>query len=523
MRMPNSFRTSLLSACILSAAVSIGQPALAATIHMIPQGDLKILDPIQNPSYITRNHGYMIYDTLFAQNAKGAIKPQMVDSWKVSADKKTWSFKLRDGLKWSDGTPVTAADCVASLKRWGGRDVSGRLLFAAVGEIKAVDTANFIITLKSPFGPVLEMLGKPSSNVPFMMPERIAATDPAEQIKDTVGSGPFIFKRDEWVPGSKVVYVKNPNYVPRKEPADGLAGGNVVKVDRVEWNYIPDQNTALTAFRKGEMDIYEMPPADFIPTLTTDANIKLAADPLGNQGWLRPNHLAAPFDNPKARQALYYIVNQGEYLAAAGFPEAYRHKPCMAYFMCGSVNESFAGSTPYAGGKDLEKAKKLLQEAGYKGEKIIVLAPSEPPVQAAAAMVTIQNLKKAGVNVEAQAMDWSTLLARRAKKDGWHIFHTYSVGADVFSPAVNAYAQANCDKAPSGWPCDTKLEELRAAWVTEGDAGKRKAITDELQKRMYEVVPYVNFGQFFQPMAYRSNLSGVLSVGVPVMWNIEKK
>ena len=225
MRMPNSFRTSLLSACILSAAVSIGQPALAATIHMIPQGDLKILDPIQNPSYITRNHGYMIYDTLFAQNAKGAIKPQMVDSWKVSADKKTWSFKLRDGLKWSDGTPVTAADCVASLKRWGGRDVSGRLLFAAVGEIKAIDTANFIITLKSPFGPVLEMLGKPSSNVPFMMPERIAATDPAEQIKDTVGSGPFIFKRDEWVPGSKVVYVKNPNYVPRKEPADGLAGG----------------------------------------------------------------------------------------------------------------------------------------------------------------------------------------------------------------------------------------------------------------------------------------------------------
>lgn len=523
MTLPASFRTRLLSACLFSVAAFAATPALAATIHMIPQGDLKILDPIQNPSYITRNHGYMIYDTLFSQNAKGAVKPQMVDTWKVSADKKTWTFKLRDGLKWSDGTAVTAADCVASLKRWGAKDVSGRLLFAAVGEIKAVDAGSFAIVLKAPFGPVLEMLGKPSSNVPFMMPERVAATDPNEQIKDTTGSGPFMFKRDEWVPGSKVVYVKNPHYVPRKEPADGLAGGKVVKVDRVEWNYIPDQNTALSAFTGGEMDVYELPPADFIPKLAGDAKIKLATDTLGNQGWLRPNHLAAPFDNPKARQALIYLVNQDEYLAAAGFPPAYRHKTCTAYFMCGSVNESAAGATPYAGGQNLEKAKKLLQEAGYKGEKIVVLAPSEPPVQAAAAMVTIQNLKKIGVNVEAQAMDWSTLLARRSKKDGWHIFHTFSVGADVFSPAVNAYAQANCDKAPSGWPCDEKLEALRAAWVAEGDAAKRKKVTDELQTRMYEVVPYVNFGQFFQPMAYRTNLSGVLNVGVPVMWNIEKK
>ncbi|THF62233.1 ABC transporter substrate-binding protein [Pseudothauera rhizosphaerae] len=520
MRLP---ATRLLSACLFSAAAFSAVPALAATIHMIPQGDLKILDPIQNPSYITRNHGYMIYDTLFSQNAKGEVKPQMVDTWKVSADQKTWTFTLRSGLKWSDGTPVTAADCVASLKRWGAKDVSGRLLFAAVGEIKAIDAASFAIVLKAPFGPVLEMLGKPSSNVPFMMPERVAATDPNEQIKDTTGSGPFVFKRDEWVPGSKVVYVKNPHYLPRQEPADGLAGGKVVKVDRVEWNYIPDQNTALTAFRNGEMDVYELPPADFITPLAGDASVKLATDNLGNQGWLRPNHLAAPFDNPKARQALYYLVNQDEYLAAAGFPQDYRHKTCTAYFMCGSVNETAAGATPYAAGQNLAKAKQLLQEAGYKGEKIVVLAPSEPPVQAAAAMVTIQNLKKIGVNVEAQAMDWSTLLARRSKKEGWHIFHTFSVGADVFSPAVNAYAQANCDKAPSGWPCDARLEELRAAWVAEGDATKRKAITDELQTRMYEVVPYVNFGQFFQPMAYRSNLSGVLNVGVPVMWNIEKK
>ena len=518
-----------LSALALAAAISAGvSPAASAapdarTVNMISQGDLKILDPIQNPSYITRNHGYMIYDTLFSQNSKGEIKPQMVDTFKVSADKKVWTFTLRPGLKWSDGAPVTAADCVESLKRWAARDVSGRLLGAAIGELKAVDASTFTLTLAKPFGPVIEMLGKPSSNVPFMMPERIAKTPPAEQIKDTTGSGPFVFKRDEWVPGNKIVYVKNAHYVPRKEPADGLAGGKVVKIDRVVWNVIPDPNTALSAFKSGEMDVYELPPADFLEPLAKEPGVKLSLDPLGNQGWLRPNHLQAPFNNPKARQALSYLVNQEEYLAAAGFGPKYRHPTCTAYFMCGSINESKAGAQPYQKGQDLEKARQLLKEAGYKGEKIVVLAPSEPPIQAAAALVTIQNLKKIGVNVEAQAMDWGTLQARRSKKDGWHIFHTYSVGADVFSPAVNAYAQANCDAAPSGWPCDAELEKLRADWVAESDGTKRKQITDAIQARMYEVVPYVNFGQFFQPMVYRSTLSGVLDVGIPVMWNVEKK
>lgn len=496
-------------------------------IKMIAQGDLKILDPIQNPSYITRNYGYMIYDTLFAQDSKGNIAPQMVDTFMVSADKKTYTFTLRQGLKWHDGAPVTAADCVASIKRWGAKDVSGRLLMAEAASLEVVNDQTFKLVLKEPFGLVLEALGKPSSNVPFMMPERVAKTDPNQQITDSTGSGPFIFKKDEWVPGSKVVFVKNPNYIPRAEPADGLAGGKVVKVDRVEWIYIPDQNTALSAFVKGEADIFELPPADFLPTLEKTPNVKLAADALGNQGWLRPNHLQPPFNNPKARQALLYLVNQDEYLAAAGFPEKYRMKMCAAYFMCGGPSATDVGGEAVKGGQDLEKAKELLKEAGYKGEKVVVLTPSEPPVQAAAAMVTVQNLKKIGVNVEARAMDWSTLLTQRTKKDtpekgGWSLFATYSVGFDVASPVVNAYMQASCDAAPPGWPCDAQLEKLRMDWAKETDPAKRKALTDAIQKRAYEIVPYVNFGQFFQPIAYRTNLKGLLNVGIPVMWNVEK-
>ncbi len=527
-RLGRALPAALLAAAVFGPLSSPGAQAAEKVIRMIPGGDLKILDPIQNPSYITRNHGYMIYDTLFSQDSNGEIRPQMVDTHSVSPDGLKYTFTLREGLKWHDGAPVTAADCVASIRRWGARDVSGRLLMAATASLDVVDERTFTLTLKEPFGLVLESLGKPSSNVPFMMPERIAKTDPTQQITDTTGSGPFIFKKDEWVPGNKVVYVKNPNYVPRSEPADGLAGGKVVKVDRVEWIYIPDQNTALAAFNNGEVDIFELPQADFIALLEKSPNVKLAADPLGSQGWLRPNHLHPPFDNPKARQALVHMVNQEEYLAAAGFPEKYRLKSCAAYFMCGAPWATDAGGDAVLAGQNLEKAKQLMKEAGYNGEKIVVLTPSDPPVQAAAAMVTVQNLKKMGLNVEAQAMDWSTLLSRRAVKEtpdkgGWHIFHTYSVGFDVVSPVVNAYIQGSCDAAPSGWPCDAELEKLRMDWARETDAARRMQITEAIQKRAYEFVPYVNFGQFFQPMAYRSDLDGLLAVGIPVMWNVEKK
>ena len=522
-----NFTMPVIAAILATGQLSLAQAqSNAKVIRMIPGGDLKILDPIQNPSYISRNHGYMIYDTLFAVDSKGNYKPQMVDTFSVSKDKKIYTFTLRKDLKWHDGTPVTAADAVASIKRWGAKDVTGRFLAAETASLEAKDDKTFILILKEPFGLVIEALGKPSSNVPFMMPERVAKTDPNQQITDTTGSGPFIFKKDEWLPGNKVVYTKNPNYVPRNEPADGLAGGKVVKVDRVEWIYIPDQNTALAAFNNGEMDIFELPQADFLASLEKNPNVKLVQDALGCQGWLRPNHLQPPFNNPKARQALLYMVNQEEYLAAAGFSEKYRVKNTAAYFMSGSVNATDAGGEAVKGGQNFAKAKELLKEAGYKGEKIVVLVPSDPPVQAAAAMVTVQNLKKIGMNVDAQAMDWSTLLARRAKKEspengGWNIFHTYSVGFDVMSPVVNSYIGGSGEAGPAGWSNDPQMEKLRKEWAKEGNLAKRKAITEQIQRRAYEMVPYVNFGQFYQPTAYRDDLSGVLK-GLALFWNVKR-
>ncbi|MCC7271370.1 MAG: ABC transporter substrate-binding protein [Alphaproteobacteria bacterium] len=517
-----------LLAAGVAAATMVAPPAAAeTTLKAVVHADLKILDPVWTTAFITNRHGYLIYDNLFGLNSKFEPQPQMVDKWTVSADKLTYTFTLRPGMKWHDGMPVTAADCVASLLRSWKREPMGQRLASFVASLDVVDASTFRLTLKEAYGLVLETLGKAATPA-FMMPERIAKTDAMTQITEYVGSGPFIFVKDEWRPGNKVVYRKFADYVPRKEKADYLSGGKVAKVDRLEWLYIPDHNTALSALQAGEIDYYEAPPLDFVAVLEKNPKLQVIdIDPLGTQGVLRPNHLYPPFNNPKARQALLHIVKQEDYMrAVVGNPRLYR-KFCGAYFMCGSDNESDVGAEPLRK-QDFAKAKQLLKEAGYNGEKIVVMQPTDRAQYNAATMVTIQNLRKAGVNVDVQAMDWSTLLSRRAKKDppyegGYHIFHTTQGGPDTAMPVANTWFNSRCEKANPGWACDLELDKLVEEWSRESDRTKRKAILERIQKRAYESVPYVIYGQYTQPIAVRANVKGVLKAGIPIYWNIEKQ
>jgi peptide/nickel transport system substrate-binding protein len=515
------------SAAGMALALGAGSAAAESVLRVAPHADLRNIDPIWTTAYITRNHGYMVYDTLFAKDANLQTQPQMVDTYSVSDDGMKYTFTLRDGMKWHDGTPVTAADCVASIQRWGKRDTMGQKLMEFVASLEAVDETTFTLTLKEKYGLVLDSLGKISSNVPFMMPKAMAETDPFEQVPEIIGSGPFKFMKDQWVPGSKVVYVKNPDYKPRAEPASAAAGGKVVKVDRVEWLYIPDAQTTLNALAAGEVDFWETPAPDMMAQLKASDGVKVEIiDPLGTQGWLRPNHKYPPFDNPKARQALAWMVNQEDYMrVVVGDPELY--KICGSFFICGTPYGSEAGGEA-AVKQDFEKAKALLKEAGYNGEKIILMQPTDVPLLNNASTVTAQLLRQIGMNVEVQAMDWSTLTSRRAVQDppgqgGWNIFHTYSTGADVSHPISNSAVAATCDsKSWFGWPCDEKIEELRDQFAREPDPAKQKAIALELQERASEVVPYVSYGQWYQPVAYSTKLTGVLNSPVPLFWNIEK-
>src|SRR6266403_4718522 len=281
----------------------------AKTLRFIPQADLRSIDPIWTTAYVTRNFGYLVFDTLFALDKDFKPQPQMVDSWTVSDDKLTYKFTLRDGLKWHDGQPVRAADCIASIERWAKRDQFGQKLIEAVASMTDTDDKNFTIALKRPFPLLLNALGKLSSNVPFMMPERLAKTDAFQQIPEAIGSGPFKFVKEEWVPGSKAVFVRNADYVPRKEPPSLAAGGKVAKIDRVEWLYIPDAATAAAALNAGEADWYEQPPVDILPVFKSNKDVVVAnVDPLGSQGLMRFNFLNPPFNNQKMRQAVLALV-----------------------------------------------------------------------------------------------------------------------------------------------------------------------------------------------------------------------
>jgi peptide/nickel transport system substrate-binding protein len=515
-------------------AVGLAAPGAHAqtsgkTIRFIPEADLRSLDPIWTTAYITRNHGYMVYDTLFALDEHFKPQPQMVDTWTVSDDKLTYTFTLRDKLKFHDGTPVRSADCIASLQRWMKRDGLGQVMALSVAEMKAADDRRFSIILKKPFPLLLDAIGKLSSNVPFIMPERIAKTDANTQITDPTGSGPFKFVKAEWVPGNKAVYVRNPDYVPRKEPPSWAAGGKVVKVDRVEWLYIPDAGTAANALAAGEVDWWQQLPPDLVPELQSNPDVVVAnTDPLGSIGVMRFNALQPPFNNQKLRQAVLYVIDQKEIMSAVAGDDPKSSRTCYSYYTCGTPMASEAGAAPLMGPRDPAKAKELVKESGYKGERVVIMTATDQPIVDRQAQIIAQRLREIGLNVDLQAMDWGTLITRRASKEpvdknGWSIFFTWFVGPDMINPALNFPIRSNGAKAWFGWPTDDKLEALRADWLAAPDLAAQQRVAAQVQEEAYTTVPYIPTGQFIIPTAFRKNLKGVMVAPVVFLWNVEKQ
>src|SRR5215510_1109783 len=502
----------LAAACTAGIAVAT-PPALAqTTLRTVMHSDLKILDPIWTTAYIVRNHGYMIYDTLLAQDEKGEIKPQMVEKYEAAPDNKSYTFTLREGLLWHDGKPVTSEDCIASIKRWAVKDSLGQKMMTFVDSIDAVDAKTFTIKLKEPTGLVLLGLSKPSSNVPFMMPKRVAETDPNKQIEDFTGSGPFVFVKDEWKPGDKTVYVKFDKYKPRSEPVSGLAGGKIAKVDRVEWRAISDAQQAINALQKGEIDMVEQPSHDLLGSLKKDPNIDIIVSPmLKAQYVFRPNQLHKPFDNPKIRQALWYAFNQEDFLMATVGDENYI-KPCKALFICDTPFGSTKGTDDILN-SNAKKAQELLKEAGYDGTPVVLMHSTDLKALTNLAPVAKSLMEKAGFKVDMQSMDWQTVVARRAKKDppnagGWHAFLTSWVSADITNPIFMGFMNAGCDKAMFGWPCDADMEKLRDDFARETDPAKQKAIVEAAQVREAQVVTHIPLGQWYSGAVMRKNVDG---------------
>ncbi|MGY4480423.1 ABC transporter substrate-binding protein [Bradyrhizobium sp. USDA 3364] len=519
-----------LAAALTAFALSFAPPAMAAgkTITAVMHSDLRVIDPIMTTAYITRDHGYMIYDTLLATDANFKIQPQMAD-WKVSDDKLTYTFTLRDGLKWHDGTPVTAEDCVASLQRWGKVDGMGQKLMDFVASLEATDAKTITMKLKEPYGLVLESIGKPSSRVPFMMPKRLAETPPDKPIPEQIGSGPFKFVQAEFQPGVKAVYEKNKDYVPRKEPASWTAGGKVVKVDRVEWVTMADAQTAVNALQSGDIDFMENLPFDMLPVLEANPDLKIdVLNKFGFQTLGRMNFLYPPFDNPKVRRAAFMAMNQKDVLDALVGNAKYQ-KICGAFFVCGTPLETDVGAETLVKGNGMAEAKKALAASGYDGTPVVIMAPGDVTTLKAQPVVAAQQLREAGFKVDLQATDWQTVVTHRAsqkspKEGGWNMFFTNWVAADVSDPIVNASITGRGKNGGwFGWAEDPKIEELRDKFARAATAEDKKKIAAEIQTEAYDQVIYIPLGQYTIPSAWRKSLTGVLDgPATPIFWNIDK-
>ena len=523
-------RRSLIAA-VVSAVAAVAAPTAMAqgtVLRVVPHSNLAVLDPIWTTAYMSRNHGYMIYDTLFGTDETGKIKPQMVDSWTVSGDNRLWTFKLRKGLEFHDGKPVTSEDVVASLQRWGKRDAMGSALMQFVQRMDTPAPDTFRIFLGEACGFVLEALGKPSSNVPFIMPKRVADTDAFKQIEEHIGSGPYVFKRDEFKPGDKAVYTKFAKYVPRSEPPNGTTGGKHVYVDRVEWNLaLRDGQAQINALQKGEVDIIEALPFDHFETAKADANIQLPKyATYGLQYMARFNHLHKPFDNAKVRQAALAAFSQEPFLRAqVGVKDLY--KTCASMFVCGTPFGTTAGSDIQAK-SNMKKAQDLLKASGYDGTPIVIMKPTDLASIQKLPDVAAQLLRQAGFKVDLQAMDWQTLVGRRAKKDapdkgGWHMFLTAWQTFDVWNPIANPALDTRGEKSTwFGWASDEKLVDLRNQFMRATDEPAKKKLADAMHTRAFEVATHAPLGEYMQPMAARKNISGFFVTNGNIYWNLKK-
>lgn len=530
-----SRRTTLsLSASALAIpaiAPSKARAQSAAPLRVLLDGNVGTVDPVVTTESMAIQHAFMVYDQLFASDNNGAPKPQMVEAFERAADGKSWRFRLREGLRFHDGSPVESEDAIASLRRWGARKPSGQALLRETENIRAIDARNFEIALKRPFELILDVLADPLNPL-CVMRRAEAATDPATPVTTSIGSGPFIFQQEGWRPGDRAVYRRNPNYVARREAPDGLAGAKLAKVERVEYTFIPDPTTAAQALASGEVDLLTFPQLALLPVLRRAPGVEVKVlNPLGEQCILRVNHLVPPFNNPKARQALLYLVgNQADYLAAI-VRDRELQRPCWAVFGCGMPLESNAGIGDWAQAANADRARTLLREAGYDGTPIVLINPPTNDRINAMSLVTAQKLRQAGVTVDVQAMDIGAWASRRNNRNdprtdrgGWHIFHTHGKMVSQGNPLTNAAAVSTCDGSNwVGWPCDAPLQQLLEAFTTTPAEGRAQLVA-QYQARFFEALPFIPTGQFLLPSAYRSNLSGVLDgPGYPVVWNIEKR
>lgn len=526
-------RTALASAAAFAASPLLGRlatPALAQsadarTLRFVPSVALTSIDPLWSLATVSYTHGYMVWDTLFSLDHTLAPKPQAADKAEVSADELTWTITLRDGLIFHDNEKVLARDAVASVKRWMQKDPIGQTIAAVTEAVKPVDDKSFQIKLSKPFRTMLFSLG--SRNI-FLQPERLASTPASQAFKEVIGSGPYRFLPEQFRAGASAEYARWEKYVPRSEAPDFWSGGHVAHFDRVLWTAQPDPSTAASALMSHEVDWVEQPLLDLIPMLQKARGVRIeGVDPFGALAILRFNQLQPPFDNPAIRRALLPAIDQQAVVTAVVGEQKQFGRVPVGFFTEGGPMANDAGMSALTGPRSFDEARKRLEAAGYKGEKLVMIAPSDLPAIMAMSQVMQDQLTRMGLNIDFQVTDWGTMISRIAKKDpvdqgGWNLFCVTWAGLTVSNPGSSYPLRANGAKATAGWPTDPKLEALRDQWLDTNDLAKQQAIARQMQDEAFQSLPFIPLGQWSQPAAMSDKLSGVIHSPFTLFWNVKK-
>jgi peptide/nickel transport system substrate-binding protein len=507
---------------------AIAQSARSRTLIFTPRTDLGVLDPIYSTGAVTLAHAYCVFDTLYGVDDNYRAHPQMAEGHTVSDDGLTWSIRLRPGLKWHDGEPVLARDCIASLQRWSRRDTFGTLLASYVDEWQAADDRTLRIRLKQPFGVLPDALAHPSSSAAFMMPERIARTPPTEQIHEMIGSGPLRFLKDEYRPGSRVAYARFDDYVPRDEPPQATAGGKRFYFDRLEWQVIPEDATVAAALQTGEIDWWELVNPDYVPVLMKDPRVRVEIyDRYGINVMMRFNTLVPPFDNPKLRRAVMAAVQQDEFMPSIAGDAPGSWRTCYALFTCGVPGVNEIGKSLMTGPKDMARLREAVKASGYTGEKVVIINAADYSMLAPLGRIAADLLTRLGLNVDLQESDFGTLMQRRnsratADKGGWSLFMSLGAAAVAVNPGLDVYVQAEGAKGWYGWYDNPKVVALTRQWVASTTEAEREKIIDAIQTIAFADAPTIPIGQYFPRTALGRGLTGFLPGSTAVPWNIRR-
>lgn len=526
-------RRIITAPAILGAATAMGAKSALAQrrdpreLRFITAVGLTVLDPIWTASLVTLNHAYGVYDTLYGVAQDLSPRPQMVAGHTVSSDGLVWEFTLREGLLFHDGEPVRARDATASMKRWWRRDSFGQLVAAVTESLEPVDDRKFQLKLKQPFPHLLVALSRVGALTCFVMPERFALTDPYQQVKEMIGSGPYKFVASEFNAGSRAVYEKFDKYVPRAEPAERTSGGKIAHFDRITWYTMPDSATAANAMQAGEMDWWEYTPTDLQPMMEKSKAVTVTPkDPYNWYGIARFNHLQPPFNNVKLRRAVLAAVNQDDYMRAAFGDDPRTWRACRAMMPCGvyGVTEFGPSAMPAV---SVDVAKKMVAESGYKGERAVVLAPMDYPQLGTFGQVTADLLKKIGVNVDFVPMDWGTMIARQANRDtvekgGWSMFHTSGSMPSMLNPALNMYIRGQGAKGWTGWYENAEIESLSQEWLRSSTDANPTALFDKMQRILFEDPPFLPLGQYGVFTVHRNDITGILDGSASYPWNVRR-